>query len=162
MGSDAVGGTNEPLRLVRAFAKVELNVILQDEHKDAAIAKYKYKYTNFDKNTYVVKPSLKPDDLVSSTNDVWPTTAGWTPWGTTLDAATGTGSAHTILGGVVTTLKLVTYINERDNAGTAIEIEVPYNGSGPLPPPEFGPELYKLEFPEGIQRNHWYVHEIEI
>lgn len=156
-------GGNEPLRLVRALARIELNITLKDEHKSASIADYKYKYTNFHKETNVIKKatSTDPGDMASSTTDIWPNTTGWTPWGSALDTQ-GMGSAHTVSGGVVTTLKLVTYVNERDDAGAAIEIEVPYNGSGPLPPPEFGPELYKLEFPEGIQRNYWYVHEIEI
>lgn len=161
LGTGATG--NEPLRLVRALAKIELNITLKDEHKSASIADYKYKYTNFHKETNVIKKatSTDPGDMASSTTDIWPNTTGWTTWGSALDAQ-GMGSAHTVSGGVVTTLKLVTYVNERDDAGAAIEIEVPYNGSGPLPPPEFGPELYKLEFPEGIQRNYWYVHEIEI
>jgi len=155
-------GGNEPLHLVRALAKIELNITLKDEHKSAAIADYKYKYTNFHKETNVIKKatSTGSDKYASSSASVWPITADWTPWGSALTQ--GMGSAHTVSGGVVTTLKLVTYVNERDDAGAAIEIEVPYNGSGPLPPPEFGPELYKLEFPQGIQRNDWYVHEIEI
>ena len=165
--TDRVLGTatagNEPLRLVRALAKIELNITLKDEHKSADIADYTYKYTNFHKETNVIKKvtSTGSDKYASSSASVWPITTGWTPWGSALDAE-GVGSSHTVSGGVVTTLKLVTYVNECDNAGAAIEIEVPYNGSGPLPPPEFGPELYKLEFPEGIQRNYWYVHEIEI
>lgn len=161
LGTGAAG--NEPLRLVRAFARIELNITLKDEHKSASIADYKYKYTNFHKETNVIKKatSTGSDKYASSSASVWPITTGWTPWGSALDMQ-GMGSAYTVSGGVVITLKLVTYVNERDDAGTAIEIEVPYNGSGPLPPPEFGPELYKLEFPEGIQRNYWYVHEIEI
>lgn len=161
LGTGAAG--NEPLRLVRALAKIELNITLKDEHKSTAIADYKYKYTNFHKETNVIKKvtSTGTDKYASSSTSVWPITTDWTPWGSALDAK-GVGSSHTVSGGVVTTLKLVTYVNERDGAGAAIEIEVPYNGSGPLPPPEFGPELYKLEFPEGIQRNYWYVHQIEI
>lgn len=161
LGSGAAG--NEPLRLVRVLARIELNITLKDEHKSGNIADYKYKYTNFHKETNVIKKatSTGSDKYASSSASVWPNTTGWTTWGSVLDAQ-GMGSTHTVSGGVVATLKLVTYINERDDAGAAIEIEVPYNGSGPLPPPEFGPELYKLEFPEGIQRNYWYVYEIEI
>jgi hypothetical protein len=33
---------------------------------------------------------------------------------------------------------------------------------GPLPPPEFGPELYRLPLPEKIERNNWYRYDIEI
>lgn len=161
LGTGTAG--NEPLRLVRALAKIELNITLKAEHKSADIADYKYKYTNFHKEVNVIKKatSTGSDKYASSSASVWPITTGWTPWGSALDAQ-GIGSAHAVSGGVVTTLKLVTYVNERDDAGAAIEIEVPYNGSGPLPPPEFGPELYKLEFPGGMQRNYWYVHEIEI
>lgn len=161
LGTGAIG--NEPLPLVRALAKIELNITLKDEHKSGNIADYKYKYTNFHKETNVIKKatSTGTDKYASSSASDWPITTDWTPWGSALDPQ-GIGSTHTAPEGVVTTLKLVTYVNERDNAGAAIEIEVPYNGSGPLPPPEFGPELYKLEFPEGIQRNYWYVHHIEI
>ena len=161
LGTGAAG--NEPLRLVRALARIELNITLKAEHKSANIADYKYKYTNFHKETNVIKKatSTGSDKYASSSASVWPITMGWTTWGSALDVQ-GIGSAHTVSGEVVTTLKLVTYVNECDDAGAAIEIEVPYNGSGPLPPPEFGPELYNLEFPEGIQRNYWYVHQIEI
>ena len=175
--NDRVLGTGtdgyEPLPLVRALAKIELNITLKDEHKSASIADYKYKYTNFHKETNVIKKATTTgsDKYASSSASVWPNTTDWTTWGSTLDTQ-GIGSAHTVSGEeeVVTTLKLVTYVNERDDtgaaieddAGAAIEIEVPYNGSGPLPPPEFGPELYKLEFPEGIQRNNWYRYDIEI
>lgn len=70
-------------------------------------------------------------------------------------------SSYTEVGGKVTSLKVVTYLNERDHAGTTIEIELPYNGSGPLPPPEFGPEVYKLHLPAKIERNHWYQYDVE-
>lgn len=161
LGTGAAG--NEPLRLVRALAKIELNITLKAEHKSSKITDYKYKYTNFHKETNVIKKatSTGSDKYASSSASSWPITTGWTIWGSALDEQ-GIGSTHTVSGGDVTTLKLVTYVNERDDAGVAIEIEVPYNGSGLLPPPEFGPELYKLEFPEGVQRNYWYVHEIEI
>lgn len=164
--TDRVLGTgtagNEPLRLVRALAKIELNITLKDEHKSASIADYKYKYTNFHKETNVIKKATTTgsDKYASSSASVWPITADWTPWDSALTQ--GMGPAYTVSGEVVTTLKLVTYVNERDDAGAAIEIEVPYNGSGPLPPPEFGPELYRLTLPAKVERNNWYRYDIEI
>lgn len=136
--------------LKRALAKLEINMTLSGAYQSAptmgSVAQYRYKLTNFDKNTYVLKSLVKPDDLVSSAN--------WVNWS---DAV----SSYTEIDGKVTTLKVVTYLNERDHAGTTIEIELPYNGSGPLPPPEFGPEVYKLHLPAKIERNHWYQYDVE-
>lgn len=139
--------------LVRALAKVQLNVKLSAQHYSTPVvdskAQYSYKYIDFDKNTYVFKPSTKTDNLVSS-ND-------WTAW-----SATGSVSSYTLDQGNVTNLTLITYINERDNASSAIEIKLPYQATGPLPPPEFGDETYKLLLPSKIERNHWYVYDVEI
>ncbi len=139
--------------LVRAVAKLQLNIKLSDGHRSLpvvdGVSQYKYKLVNFDKNTYVLKPSVKPDNLVSS--------ASWTVW----DAA-GTLTSYSITDSKVNSLSLTTYFNERDNAGAAVEISLPYQASGPLPPPEFGDESYKLLLPAKIERNHWYIYDIEI
>lgn len=136
--------------LKRALAKLEINMKLTAAHQSVptvtGVAQYRYKLTNFDKNTYVLKPATKTNDLVSSAN--------WVNWN---DAV----SSYTLESGKATSLKVVTYLNERDHAGTTIEIELPYNGSGPLPPPEFGPEVYKLHLPAKIERNHWYQYDVE-
>jgi hypothetical protein len=106
--------------LVRALAKVQLNVKLSVQHYSIPVvdgkAQYSYKYIDFDKNTYVFKPSTKTDNLVSS-ND-------WTAW-----SATGSVSSYTLDQGNVTNLTLTTYINERDNASSAIEIKLPYQAT---------------------------------
>lgn len=139
--------------LVRAIAKVQLNIKLATEHQALPIvasrAQYNYKYIDFDKSTYVLKPSVKTDNLVSST--------AWTAW-----EAAGTVTSYVLDQGKVTSLTLITYLNERDNAGSAIEISLPYQATGPLPPPEFGDETYKLLLPAKIERNNWYVYDIEI
>lgn len=141
------------ISLVRAIAKVQLNVKLATEHQSIPVvgskAQYNFKYVNFDKNTYVLKPSVKSDNLVSSTS--------WTAW----DAA-GSVTSYTLSQGKVTNLTLTTYLNERDNTGSAIEISLPYQSTGPLPPPEFGDETYKLLLPAKIERNNWYVYDVEI
>jgi hypothetical protein len=98
---------------------------------------------------YVIKPSVKTDNLVSSST--------WNAW-----TATGTVTSYTLVGGKVTGLTLTTYLNERDAAGSAIEISLPFMGSGPLPPPEFGDESYTLKLPAKVERNHWYIYDVAI
>lgn len=148
--------------LTRAIAKLELNITLKPERQSepvinegvpgntTAMYQYKYKFIDFDKNSYVLKPASKTDDLASS--------AGWVNWD-----ASGVVTAYTTDGSrKVTALTLTTYLNERDNAGTTVELSLPYNSGGPLPPPEFGDEIYKLKLPATIERNHWYKYDIEI
>lgn len=157
--------------LVRAVAKIELNVKLTSGFQVVPtidgenITEYRYRYVDFDTRTYVVKPVTKPANLASSSTDAWPNTGSWTPWGASLNSPTppDTGAGYTLDDdGKVTGLRLITYLNERDEAGAVVEIELPRVDSGPLPPPEFGPELYRLPMPEKIERNHWYKYDIEI
>lgn len=160
------------VRLIRAVAKIELNVKLTSGFQvvptisSGNLAEYRYRYVNFDTRTYVVKPMpTKPANLTSSSTDAWPNTAGWTPWGTLLNGATppDAGTGYTLdNNGKVTGLRLITYLNERDEAGAVVEIELPRVDAGPLPPPEFGPELYRLPMPDKIERNTWYRYDIEI
>lgn len=134
--------------LIRALAKIELNITLPAKHQDADASHYKYNFIDFDKNTYVLKPAAKPADLATS---------GWQPWQESSDVSSYT----TLATGEVATLKVITYINERDNAGSYIDIQLPYN-AGPLPPPEFGDETFKLPLPSEIKRNHWYKFDITL
>lgn len=134
--------------LTRAFAKVELNLTLPSKHQDTDPLLYRYNFIDFDKNTYILKPTTKTDDLV---------TIGWQDW-----QAAGNVSSYTLQSGKVATLKIVTYINERDNTGSYIDIQLPYHGGGPLPPPEFGNETFKLPLPDKIERNHWYKFDITL
>ncbi len=119
-------------------------------------------------NTYAVKPEIKTPNLVNSSTSTWPNTASWTTWGASLNSISNppdTGTGYIISGEKVTTLKLITYLNERDETeaqNALIEIELPRVDSGPLPPPEFGPELYRLLLPKKIERNNWYRYDIEI
>ncbi|NLD24805.1 MAG: hypothetical protein GX670_11345 [Bacteroidales bacterium] len=74
---------------------------------------------------------------------------------------------YTLTGDKVTGLTITTYLNERDtynqeNPRTSVELSLPYISDGPLPPPEFGDENYKLPLPTTIERNTWYVYDIEI
>lgn len=161
------------IHLIRAIAKIELNIKLTSAFQGKApatnntsLTEYKYRYVNFDVNTYAVKPDIKIPNTVNSSNAGWPNSADWTPWGATLNSSpnppdVGAGY-NTDSAGKVTELRLTTYVNERDEAGAMIEIELPRIDSGPLPPPEFGPELYKLPLPKKIERNNWYRYDIEI
>ncbi|SHE52391.1 Major fimbrial subunit protein (FimA) [Bacteroides luti] len=142
------------ISLVRAIAKVQINATLSASHQATPlsaenVAQYKYKFIDFDKNTYLLQQTSKIDNLVSS--------ASWNNW-----EAAGTVSGYTTNSeGKVISLSLTTYLNERDNSGTLIEFSLPYSG-GFLPPPEFGDEIYKLQLPARIERNHWYVIDVEI
>ncbi|KKC51911.1 major fimbrial subunit protein (FimA), partial [Porphyromonas gulae] len=125
---------------------------------------HKYRYVNFDKDTYVVKPTTKPDNLISSANGVWPQITDWTVWGASLNAspAPDAGTDYTLdANGKVTALRIITYLNERDSKGAIVEIALPRVDDGTLPPPEFGPELYRLPLPDKILRNNWYKYDIE-
>ena len=154
--------TNYQLKSVslkRAVAKLELRFKLGAEHQSVpvleegmpgnttSVAQYKYKYVNFDKSTYLFKPTSKPDNLAGS--------ADWVDW----EASSYTVDASSEK---VTVLNLTTYLNERDAAGTAVELSLPIGGVGNLPPPEFGNETYKLQLPAQVERNHWYIYDIEI
>lgn len=153
--------------LIRAVAKLELNIKLKTERQSTptieegvpgnttTVHQYKYQFVNFDKNTYVLKPTTKTNDLTSFTG--WENIAG----------TSGEVASYILTDGVVTGLKLTTYINERDVFDTtyprsAVELSLPFISDGPLPPPEFGDEIYKLLLPASIERNTWYVYDIEI
>lgn len=157
--------------LTRAVAKVELNISLREKFQtqptivSGNLSDFKFRYVNFDKETYVVKSTTKPDNLINSANDVWPQITDWTVWGASLNASptpdAGTGYILDA-SGKITALRIITYLNERDNKGAAIEFALPRVDDGNLPPPEFGPELYRLQLPDKIQRNHWYQYNVKI
>lgn len=156
--------------LIRAIAKVELNIILSSGFQVVptiignSLAEYKYRYVGFDQNTYVVKPDFKTPVTVNSSYNTWPNTSDWTQWGSSLNSSptSDSGAGYTLTNSKVVTLKVVTYINENDVAGSAIEINLPRADEGPLPPPEFGPELYRLPLPVNIARNTWYKYNVTI
>ena len=154
--------------LTRAVAKLELNIKLTAERQStptieqgvpgsgntSTVHQYGYQFVDFDKNTYAYKQTQKVDDLESFANMV--------NFTETDDVA-----KYILTGDVVTGLTLITYLNERDshngvNPRSSVELRLPYNSGGPLPPPEFGDEIYKLQLPTIIERNTWYVYDIEI
>lgn len=145
------------ISLKRAVAKLQLNITLKPEHQAPItrvegvtnVSQYKYKFTAFDKATYAIKPTTKADDLVSS---------AWVNWESTPTITTYTTAGS----GEVVSMTLTTYLNERDNTGATVEISLPYNPGGFLPPPEFGDDTYKLPLPDKIVRNTLYVYDIEI
>ena len=143
--------------LIRAVAKVQLNITLSEKHQTTLISsedntriQYKYKFIGFDKNTYILKQASKEDNPVSF--------SAWADW-----QENGTVASYTKdETGNVTALQLITYLNERTKAGASIEISIPYIDGGILPPPEFGDEVYKLQLPAKIERNNWYTYEVKI
>lgn len=150
----------ETVALIRALAKVELNITLREEHqstftlKDADnndVPQYYFNFVDFDKNTYVLENTTKSVDKKESSD--------WIEWGSTGFVSTYEVDEDT---DKVTSLTLVTYINETTNAGSLIDIKLPYNDGGLLPPPEFGFETYTLPLPAKIERNNWYVYDVEI
>lgn len=161
----------EDVPLTRAVAKIELTVKLTSGFRvvptvnNENLEEYRYRYVDFDTRTYVVKPESKPANLASSSDNVWPNTGNWTLWGNSLGGTSvpdvGTGYQQDAED-KVTELRLITYLNERNETGAVIEIELPRADLGSLPPPEFGPELYRLPLPGKIERNNWYKYDIEI
>lgn len=146
-----VNPTLSSVPLTRTIAKLELNIKLTAERQSKplvnGVAQYRYQLINFDTKTYVIKPDTKPANFASFTD--------WKDW-----SATGTFESYTLNNiGKVTTLKLITYLNETDVAGTALKMIIPFGGT--LPPPQFGDDSYTLDLPL-IARNHWYKYDIEI
>ena len=160
------------VNLVRALAKVELNITLKTEHQSIPVVlegvagnttpvnQYHYAFLNFDKQTHALKPTSKTSDLTApgAVTDLRnPTGWSWSVWNPLGTYTQGTNQ-------VVTALQLVTYINERvaetGKPVSAIGISMPYNG--PTPPPEFGPDVTQIFLPATIERNHWYLYEVEL
>lgn len=141
--------TTSSVELIRALAKIELSITLGTKHQDTDATKYKYNFVDFDKNTFVLENTTTAEEDKK--------TSGWQAWQQARNVTT-----YSTTGDKVTSLTLVTYINETTNAGSLIDIKLPYNDGGPLPPPEFGPETFQLPLPETIMRNHWYKYDIEI
>lgn len=140
------------LELVRATAKIQLNVTLKTEHQETLLStegttQYKYRLIGFNKDTYVLSPVSKIDNQIGS--------SAWINWG---DALTSYTSDST---GKLISLTLITYLNEGDNTEAVIEVNVPNFFGGALPPPELT-HTYKLKLPKKIERNHWYIYNIEI
>jgi hypothetical protein len=157
--------------LVRSVAKIELNIKLSEKYRvkregsGANLDNFRYRYVSFDKRTYILKPSSKADDLINSVDDVWPSVANWSTWGASLNTVPtpDAGFGYKLDNqGKVQTLKAITYLNERDHKGTAIQIALYPLDEGLLPPPEFGPEFHAIPLPDKIERNHWYSYNIEI
>jgi len=138
------------INLERALAKLELIIKIGEKFQTVPtvnagkLEEYQYQYINFDKQTYLIEPDSKTNDLASS---------AWLKW---------TATDATLTAGKVSELRLVTYLNESKNAGAGIDLQLPFVWEGMLPPPEFGDETYKLFLPEEIKRNHWYIFDVEI
>ncbi len=152
------------VELTRAVAKVELTIKLTPKFYAMDVNAIRYRLVDWDKRAYAVKPNTKPDNLTSSASTLFPNLIGWSQWSNTLNATPTPdfGFGYREMGGNLIELKLITYINERDSKGAKIELALYPEDAGMLPPPEFGPEIYVLPFPDKIERNHWYKYDIEI
>ncbi len=157
--------------LTRAVAKVVLNIKLNTQYQTkkqldgTSLKNFKYRYVHFDKRTYVLKPGVKPDDLADSAHDLWPKVTDWQLWSGSLNATPGadTGFGYECDSeGRVLSLKAITYLNERDKKGAAVQIALYPLDGGLLPPPEFGPEIHVVPLPDKIERNHWYSYDIDL
>lgn len=144
----------DAISLERTVAKLQLNITLTSEfqttptiHQDGALAyQYQYRYVNFDKSTYVIKPNAKLNNLTES---MW---ANWDSNNYVLNSS-----------GHVTAFTLDSYINERDASTpvSKIELKLPRT-QGVLPPPEFGDDVYTLSLASPIRRNTFYVYDITL
>ncbi len=148
--------------LTRTIAKLQLNITLSEKHQAPItrvegssvegftdVSQYQYQFVDFDKATYLLKPLSKPDNLQSS---------AWTDWEDSPEIV----NYDTDASGNIISMTLTTYLNERDNAGAKVELSLPYNPGGLLPPPEFGDDNFTLPLPDKIVRNTLYVYDIEI
>lgn len=140
------------VELRRALAKLMIEVKLNKEHQSKQISDYGYKYLNFGKKTYLFenKQPQKASDVQS--HDVWQA----------IEKITRDSQ------GSITSFRIATYINEYDNTGNAnapraeVLFRLPFNGSGPLPPPEFGEDKYELKLPQKVVRNTLYDYTLDI
>lgn len=178
-----LGSGNAPVVLTRALAKLELNINkLRKEHQGKPVIEegipggpvvpkhqYHYAFLNFEKETYLLETNAKtndnlanpvPDPVVLRSVEA----PLWKEWVKDNSADSGEvviTSYETDSEGKVISMTLVTYLNERmsDTPRSFIGISMPYEGS--MPPPEFGPDLTGIYLPQ-VERNHWYVYDIEI
>lgn len=162
--------------LTRAVAKIELNISLGHQHQGTPVInkglagnttaeyQYHYRFLNFSTETYILKPlsNVKSFNLVSSATSDNP--LEWSIWSDSGDITSYTLNED----GKVIELRLTTYLNAREIEATAspphssVEISVPFIDMGPLPPPEFAYETYRVLLGSEIKRNHWYQFDIEI
>lgn len=171
------GGVNTPVALTRALAKVELNIRLKKEHQSKPrieqgtigggnwVPQYHYALLNFEKETYLLKDNAKTNNNLANQTADPVVLKGldpvlWKEW-VTGDDNMITSYQTDSESGKVTSMRLVTYLNERISAvpRSFIGISMPYEGA--MPPPEFGPDLTGIYLPQ-IERNYWYVYDIEI
>lgn len=139
------------VELIRTVAKIKLNINLSySQFSTKDVTDYRYNMVNFDKSTYLLENIDKPTLNSES--------SGWKYFSDGSDRVSthSKNSSNYIVG-----LELVTYINETSNAGSYIEIEMPFEGPGFLPPPEFGPETRRISLPDIIERNHYYIYNIK-
>lgn len=135
----------------RAVAKLLLNITLDPAFQNSDHNLYKYRYINFGNQTYVL-PHLAPQTTGNVVSTDWLT--NWTSFIPTT--------------GTITGLTLESYINEYKNTITTdplpvIEINLPYNDGGFLPPPEFGQgDIYRLQLSSEIVRNTIYKYDLVI
>lgn len=144
--------------LIRAVAKLQVAVTLTSNvHQNSDKSLYQYRYLNFGNRTFVTEHAVPQDAGFVVSSPV----SGWLP--------IPADSLQTGAGGKITHFNLVTtYINEyKDETGTGpvpvIEIALPYDDGGFLPPPEFGDgDRYRLKLPSRIVRNTIYRYDIEV
>lgn len=157
----------DKVQLTRAVAKLEINLTFNTTayHNTPTITpdgtdyQYKYRYIDFDQNTYVLKPTPKLSVINSVSQLV---TSAWQSF--SVPASTTELTGYTLTGSNVTALKLTTYLNERDDVGAAVEFALSFTpASGYLPPPEFGDgDIYRLPLPSAITRNTIYRYELDM
>lgn len=169
------GNQLNSVSLTRALAKVELNITLKPEHQGEPVIQqgiapnttqlhqYHYRFLNFDQDSYVLKPADKESVNLASSPTSISNPSGWVVW-----EESGTVTGYTLdSNGKVTEMTLVTYLNERDlenpaKPRAAIDIQVPFNDGGALPPPEFAFETYTVLLDTEVKRNHWYLYDVQI
>lgn len=125
------------IALERAVAKLKIAVTLPAAQLPVEGA-YKYRFVNFNPNTTLLREEGEPANLTYS------------EW-----------FSVTPENGI---FSIETYLNENKAVGdenrTRVEILLPEETGGLLPPPEFGDEIYRLLLPEQVERNTLYQYAI--
>lgn len=127
----------DKIMLERALAKIKIAAFIP-KSKQVLEEKYEYRFVNFNTNTSLLRREESLDTLANS------------------DWFSATPQNDTIF--------IETYLNEnnalQEKNRTRVEIRLPDQPGGLLPPPEFGDEVYRLLLSKPVERNTFYQYDI--
>ena len=141
--------------LTRAMARIDVELTLGSEYQSSTPSEYGYRCIDFGSELWLVEKA-DPQETEKVVSTVSSPVVVWNE--VTTYPATGT----------ISKISFSVYLNEYNNTGdttapiASIEIKLPLNDTGgPLPPPEFGGDLYRFYLPAEVKRNRVYQYTLE-